>query len=105
MTGYTCRTIFRAPDTASWHWPGPDWYERHGIHLHLGEPVTAIDRSARTVTTPEGEYSYDRLVLATGSYPFVPPIQGRDQPAVSCTAPWRIWMPSVPPRAGPAVAW
>ncbi|WP_425435218.1 nitrite reductase large subunit NirB [Marinobacter lutaoensis] len=59
---------------------GPDWYERHGIHLHLGEPVTAIDRSARTVTTPEGEYSYDRLVLATGSYPFVPPIQGRDQP-------------------------
>lgn len=84
---------------------GPDWYERHGIHLHLGEPVTAIDRSARTVTTPEGEYSYDRLVLATGSYPFVPPIQGRDQPAVSCTAPWRIWMPSVPPRAGPAVAW
>ncbi|EMP54416.1 nitrite reductase, large subunit, nucleotide-binding protein [Marinobacter santoriniensis NKSG1] len=59
----------------------PDWYAESGIVLHLGEPVTGIDRDTRTVTTPEGSYTYDELVLATGSYPFVPPIEGREHPA------------------------
>ena len=56
-----------------------DWYADQGIDLHLNEPVTGIDRDARMVTTPKGEYPYDQLVLATGSYPFVPPIDGNDQ--------------------------
>ncbi len=51
----------------------------HGIELHLGEPATAIDRAARTVTTRSGlTVRYDTLVLATGSYPFVPPVPGSD---------------------------
>jgi len=57
-----------------------DFCDRHGIDLHLSEEVTAIDRAARTVATSRGEYAYDRLVLATGSYPFVPPIPGNDRP-------------------------
>ncbi|MDX5298122.1 MAG: FAD-dependent oxidoreductase, partial [Gammaproteobacteria bacterium] len=56
-----------------------DWYARHGIHLHLNEAVTGIDRDTREVITPNGRYAYDQVVLATGSYPFVPPIQGKDQ--------------------------
>ncbi|TDC78481.1 nitrite reductase large subunit NirB [Streptomyces hainanensis] len=53
--------------------------ERHGIETHLGDPVTGVDREARTVTTAAGRVvRYDTLVLATGSYPFVPPVPGRD---------------------------
>lgn len=53
-----------------------------GVRLRLGEPVTAIDRERRVVRTAEGEYRYDALVLATGSYPFVPPVPGADLPGV-----------------------
>ncbi|MEO3744191.1 nitrite reductase large subunit NirB [Plantactinospora sp. B5E13] len=47
-----------------------------GVDLRLGEPVTTIDRERRVVRTGAGEYPYDAVVLATGSYPFVPPIDG-----------------------------
>ncbi|MFJ5552938.1 nitrite reductase large subunit NirB [Streptomyces sp. NPDC093225] len=51
----------------------------HGIELHLGDPATAVDRTARTVTARSGRvFGYDALVLATGSYPFVPPVPGKD---------------------------
>jgi nitrite reductase (NADH) large subunit len=50
------------------------------IELRLGEPATGIDRDRRVVTTAEGEYPYDALVLATGSYAFVPPVPGHDLP-------------------------
>jgi nitrite reductase (NADH) large subunit len=56
-----------------------DWYREQGIDLRLNEPVTAIDRDARVITTAKGVYPYDELVLATGSYPFVPPIEGNDR--------------------------
>ncbi|WP_035849122.1 nitrite reductase large subunit NirB [Kitasatospora azatica] len=56
-----------------------EFVEQHGIDLRLGDPATAIDREARTVTTRSGSVlSYDALVLATGSYPFVPPVPGHD---------------------------
>ncbi|WP_236240617.1 nitrite reductase large subunit NirB [Streptomyces sp. CC228A] len=51
----------------------------HGIELHTGDPAVAIDRAARTVTARSGAvFPYDTLVLATGSYPFVPPVPGKD---------------------------
>jgi nitrite reductase (NADH) large subunit len=53
--------------------------DRHGIELHLDDPAETIDRDARTVTSRSGKtYPYDTLVLATGSYPFVPPVSGKD---------------------------
>lgn len=54
----------------------PDYYSRHGVHLHLGEAVLDIDRERRELVTAEGRLGYDQLILATGSYPFVPPIEG-----------------------------
>ncbi|MBS3803579.1 MAG: nitrite reductase large subunit NirB [Oleiphilaceae bacterium] len=56
-------------------------YAEWGYDLRLGVKATVIDRDARTVTLSDGEpLSYDKLVLATGSYPFVPPIPGNDLP-------------------------
>ena len=56
-----------------------DWYEQHGIALYTGRRVDAIDRSARCVVLDDGErLTYDQLVLATGSRPFVPRIPGTD---------------------------
>ncbi|RSS79809.1 nitrite reductase large subunit NirB [Streptomyces sp. WAC06614] len=53
----------------------------HGIELLLGDPAVAVDRAARTVTARSGRVvPYDVLVLATGSYPFVPPVPGKDAP-------------------------
>jgi nitrite reductase (NADH) large subunit len=60
-----------------------DWYEQNGITLHLDKKITKIDRVARRVIAADGiEESYDRLLLATGSHPFVLPIPGKDLPGV-----------------------
>ncbi len=54
-----------------------DWYAEHGITLHTGKRVTKIDRVSRIVEAEDGtQASYDRLLLATGSKPFVLPILG-----------------------------
>ncbi|MDH6215532.1 nitrite reductase large subunit NirB [Streptomyces pseudovenezuelae] len=51
----------------------------HGIELYVGDPAETIDRATKTVTARSGlTVEYDTLVLATGSYPFVPPVPGKD---------------------------
>ncbi|PVB59970.1 nitrite reductase large subunit NirB [Labrenzia sp. 011] len=59
-----------------------DWYAGHGVDCRFGETVIAIDRENKTVVTGKGETPYDRLVVATGSAPFVIPIAGKDLPGV-----------------------
>jgi nitrite reductase (NADH) large subunit len=60
-----------------------DWYIEHGVELHIGDRANAIDRQKRIVTSDRGrEVAYDALVLATGSYPFVPPIPGIDKQGI-----------------------
>jgi len=50
-----------------------------GVVVSLGDPVAAIDRERKAVTTASGAvFPYDALILATGSYPFVPPVPGHD---------------------------
>ncbi|MCE8032758.1 nitrite reductase large subunit [Billgrantia tianxiuensis] len=70
---------FSGRDAASLALSTADYYAEHGIELRLHEAVTEIDRDKSEVVTPQGRYPYDRLVLATGSYPFVPPIPGNDR--------------------------
>jgi nitrite reductase (NADH) large subunit len=56
-----------------------DWYEQNGIKLHLGKKITRIDRAARKVVAEDGTTAdYDRLILATGSKPFILPVPGND---------------------------
>ena len=59
------------------------WYADHGIVLHAGDPVERIDRKRRVVTARSGrELPYDRLLLATGSTPFMLPVPGNSLPGV-----------------------
>lgn len=58
-----------------------DFFARHGIELRLSQQIVAIDRDAHVVRTASGhETHWDKLVLATGSYPFVPPVPGNTLP-------------------------
>ena len=58
----------------------PGFFDKSGFALRLKTRAAAIDRRKKTVTTADGEVlSYDKLVLATGSVPFVPPVKGNDR--------------------------
>ncbi|WP_018342775.1 nitrite reductase large subunit NirB [Cytophaga aurantiaca] len=60
-----------------------EWYAENNINLVLGNPVVSIDREKKSVTTFSGDvYSYDKLILATGSAAFVPPIKGVDKDGI-----------------------
>src|SRR5882672_762329 len=55
------------------------WYEENGIRLQLGKKVVDIDRRNRIVRADDGtEAEYDRLLIATGSNPFILPVPGKD---------------------------
>jgi nitrite reductase (NADH) large subunit len=60
-----------------------DWYQSNSITLHLGDPVSNIDREKKIVFSHKGiTKTYDYLILATGSSAFVPPIPGSDKKGV-----------------------
>jgi len=57
-----------------------DEYTKWGVDFRVNAKVVEINRSEKFVVTEAGEkFNYDKLVIATGSYPFVPPIPGKDQ--------------------------
>jgi nitrite reductase (NADH) large subunit len=59
------------------------WYAARGIALHAGVRIVAIDRGCRVVRDDTGrETAFDRLILATGSEAWVPPIEGAERPGV-----------------------
>jgi nitrite reductase (NADH) large subunit len=56
------------------------FFEQQGITIHIGDKAVSIDRDTKTVISAKGiSIEYDKLVLATGSYPFVPPVAGHDR--------------------------
>lgn len=60
-----------------------DWYADNGITLISSDPVTSIERATKTVTSRSGRtVRYDRLLIATGSDPFIIPVPGNDLPGV-----------------------
>ncbi|MCH7393268.1 nitrite reductase small subunit NirD [Acinetobacter dispersus] len=55
------------------------WYRDKGIQFIADDPAIKIDRTRKVVHTEKGEsVDYDRLIIATGSSPFIPPVQGVD---------------------------
>ena len=69
---------FTGRDAESLALSAAELYQQPGVTLHLGAVVLEIDRERREVVTAAGRFAYDQLVLATGSYPFVPPIEGAE---------------------------
>jgi nitrite reductase (NADH) large subunit len=60
-----------------------EWYAENGVELHIGDRAAAIDLKKRTVRSEKGvRITYDYVVLATGSYPFVPSLPGIHLPGV-----------------------
>ena len=60
-----------------------EWYEENGIDIHLGDRASGLDLKKMRVRSEKGvEIKFDRVVLATGSYPFVPPAPGIDKRGV-----------------------
>ena len=60
-----------------------EWYQENGVELHVNEKATSIDRENKTVTTASGKkVPYDKLVMATGSSAFVPPVPGIEKEGV-----------------------
>jgi nitrite reductase (NADH) large subunit len=58
----------------------PDFFEKNNITVHIGDRAAHIDRDKKIVTSDKGQrISYDKIVLATGSFPFVPPIPGHER--------------------------
>ena len=56
-----------------------NFYQENGITVHIGDKVTEINREEKSITSAKGlKINYDKIILATGSYPFVPPIKGKD---------------------------
>lgn len=61
----------------------PSWYAERNIRLHRNEAVVSVNREARRLRTADGRaLDYDRLLLATGSTPFILPVPGRELPGV-----------------------
>ena len=65
------------------HFYSPVWYEERGIAVHLGTEVVRLDTMAKRIALADGrEILYDRLLLATGSRPFIPSIEGMNKEGV-----------------------
>ncbi|NKI31294.1 nitrite reductase large subunit NirB [Croceivirga thetidis] len=75
--------FFENQDAKSLELAPASWYGENGIELITGQYISDIDKKTKTIKTKSGQrYSYDKLVLATGSVPFVPPIQGVEKEGV-----------------------
>ena len=59
-----------------------DWYAARNIRTRFGEKVICVDRKRKLVMGENGEVSYDKLIIATGSAPFIIPVPGHDLPGV-----------------------
>src|SRR5216684_429697 len=58
-----------------------NWYEENNVKLHAGATVTEIDRSAKVVVSENGiRERFDKLLIATGSRAFIPPMAGVNLP-------------------------
>lgn len=58
----------------------PEWYAEKGVSLILSCKAEALDLAKKQIVSEHGDiYAFDKMVLATGSYPFVPPIPGHER--------------------------
>ena len=67
------------------------WYREQEIDLKLNTRVVGADVARKVVSTADNrEYPYDRLLIATGSHSFIPPIKGAEKRGVFALPPFRM---------------
>jgi nitrite reductase (NADH) large subunit len=59
-----------------------EWYAENNVTTYFGEAVTSVDQDAKTVSCASHTVTYDKLVIATGSAPFIIPVPGKELPGV-----------------------
>jgi len=71
---------FKTRDVADINMVDEGFYQENDFTVHTDDKVTTIDRDAKTVTSAKGVVlNYDKIILATGSFPFVPPVPGHER--------------------------
>ncbi|MEM9365022.1 MAG: FAD-dependent oxidoreductase [Planctomycetota bacterium] len=76
-------TYFQGRSEAELLLAGRDWYQQNKIELHTGLRIDRLDPDKQIAVDAEGHaHAFDKAVIATGSYPFVPPIKGKELPGV-----------------------
>ena len=74
---------FNSSDSSELSLGTEDWYSQRGYELKTGTRIQSILADSKEVQDQDGNtYPYDKLILATGSKPFIPPIKGLDAPGV-----------------------
>ncbi len=74
---------FKARDLSALSLSAPEWYSKNNFKLNTNCRIVSIDPIAKTVRSDSGQdYEYDKLIIATGSTPFIPPVPGTDKPGV-----------------------
>lgn len=66
-----------------------EWFEKNRIGIELSSKVTAIDFKGKKISTDSKEYSYDSLILATGSKPVMPPFKGKELSGIHTLWTWQ----------------
>ena len=71
---------FKTRDAKDLNMVSAGFYQENNIAFYTGDKIVEINRTDKTVTSEQGiKVSYDKIILATGSYPFVPPVPGHDR--------------------------
>ena len=84
-----CHLLGEMVDEERMYYRPPDFYEQHQVEPMLGVRATGIDTQAKTVSLAGGgTVAYDRLLLAVGGKPFVPPVEGIDLDGVFTFTKW-----------------
>lgn len=71
-------SYFETPELERLNLVDLEEYRQAGVHLYLGEAITALDTERKVIASEKRNFHYETLVLATGSYPFVPPVPGHE---------------------------
>lgn len=83
-----CEYIGKSADYDELKISKEEWFEKNRIHLEISSKVTKVDTKAKKLSTNEKEYSYDSLVVTTGSTPIMPPFRGKELTGIHTMWTW-----------------
>ena len=83
-----CEYIGKSADFDELKINNEEWFKKNGIHVELSSKVTSIDTEAKKISVNNKEYSYDSLILSTGSTPIMPSFKGKELSGIHTLWTW-----------------